>query len=150
LKATIQFLIGCSFWVFPWGLQLLQSAINQGARLMISGSAAAPAQPSNAGLMATAPGGVKFVLVNAEQAKAAAAAAAVGKSSASLPLATAQAQVQAAVHQQHQKLQQSLQQEQHLQHHQHVQLEKEESRRDKAREDLQTKRHMTSGYHNYH
>ncbi|XP_016929450.3 uncharacterized protein [Drosophila suzukii] len=125
-------------------LQLLQSAINQGARLMISGSAAAPAQPSNAGLMATAPGGVKFVLVNAEQAKAAAAAAAVGKSSASLPLATAQAQVQAAVHQQHQKLQQSLQQEQHLQHHQHVQLEKEESRRDKAREDLQTKRHMTT------
>ncbi|XP_016947533.1 uncharacterized protein LOC108022866 [Drosophila biarmipes] len=125
-------------------LQLLQSAINQGARLMISGSAAAPAQPSNAGLMATAPGGVKFVLVNAEQAKAAAAAAAVGKSSASLPLATAQAQVQAAVQQQQQKLQQSLQQEQHLQHQQHVQLEKEESRRDKAREDLQAKRHMTT------
>ncbi|XP_017039199.1 uncharacterized protein LOC108086705 [Drosophila ficusphila] len=127
-------------------LQLLQSAINQGARLMISGSAAAPAQPSNAGLVATAPGGVKFVLVNAEQAKAAAAAAAVGKSSASLPLATAQAQVQAAVQQQQQKLQQSLQQEQHLQQHQHIHLEKEESRRvqEKARDDLQAKRHMTT------
>ncbi|XP_016975036.1 uncharacterized protein LOC108041596 isoform X1 [Drosophila rhopaloa] len=127
-------------------LQLLQSAINQGARLMISGSAAAPAQPSNAGLVATAPGGVKFVLVNAEQAKAAAAAAAVGKSSASLPLATAQAQVQAAVQQQQQKLQQSFQQEQHLQHQQHIQLEKEETRRvqEKAREDQQTKRTMTT------
>ncbi|XP_017004777.2 myosin-11 [Drosophila takahashii] len=125
----------------PQQLQLLQSAINQGARLMISGSAAAPAQPSNAGLVATAPGGVKFVLVNAEQAKAAAAAAAVGKSSASLPLATAQAQVQAAVQQQQQKLQQSLQQEQHLQH---VHLEKEENRREKAREELQSKRHMTT------
>nr|NP_610984.2 uncharacterized protein Dmel_CG10151, isoform C [Drosophila melanogaster]NP_725414.1 uncharacterized protein Dmel_CG10151, isoform A [Drosophila melanogaster]NP_725415.1 uncharacterized protein Dmel_CG10151, isoform B [Drosophila melanogaster]AAF58211.2 uncharacterized protein Dmel_CG10151, isoform C [Drosophila melanogaster]AAM68549.1 uncharacterized protein Dmel_CG10151, isoform A [Drosophila melanogaster]AAM68550.1 uncharacterized protein Dmel_CG10151, isoform B [Drosophila melanogaster] len=109
-------------------IQLLQSAINQGARLMISGSAAAPAQPSNAGLVATAPGGVKFVLVNAEQAKAAAAAAAVGKSTASLPLSTAQAQVQAAVQQQQQKLHQSLQQEQH--HQQHIQLEKEESRHD--------------------
>ncbi|EDX07127.1 uncharacterized protein LOC6734533 isoform X2 [Drosophila simulans] len=109
-------------------IQLLQSAINQGARLMISGSAAAPAQPSNAGLVATAPGGVKFVLVNAEQAKAAAAAAAVGKSTATLPLSTAQAQVQAAVQQQQQKLQQSLQQEQH--HQQHAQLEKEESRHD--------------------
>ncbi|EDV55992.1 uncharacterized protein LOC6549073 [Drosophila erecta] len=127
-------------------IQLLQSAINQGARLMISGSAAAPAQPSNAGLVATAPGGVKFVLVNAEQAKAAAAAAAVGKSTASLPLSNAQAQVQAAVQQQQQKLQHSLQQEQHLQHQQHIQLEKEESRRvhEKAREDLQTKRHMTT------
>ncbi|KAH8348135.1 hypothetical protein KR084_004544 [Drosophila pseudotakahashii] len=118
----------------PQQLQLLQSAINQGARLMISGSAAAPAQPSNAGLVATAPGGVKFVLVNAEQAKAAAAAAAVGKSSASLPLATAQAQVQAAVQQQQQKLQQSC----------NVQLEKEENRREKAREELQSKRHMTT------
>ncbi|XP_017133068.1 uncharacterized protein LOC108149761 isoform X2 [Drosophila elegans] len=127
-------------------LQLLQSAINQGARLMISGSAAAPAQPSNAGLVATAPGGVKFVLVNAEQAKAAAAAAAVGKSTASLPLATAQAQVQAAVQQQQQKLQQSMQQEQHLQHQQQIQLEKEETRRvqEKAREDLQSKRYMTT------
>ncbi|XP_017069391.1 uncharacterized protein LOC108106671 [Drosophila eugracilis] len=127
-------------------LQLLQSAINQGARLMLSGSAAAPAQPSNAGLVATAPGGVKFVLVNAEQAKAAAAAAAVGKSAASLPLATAQAQVQAAVQQQQHKMQQSLQQEHHLQHQQHIHLEKEESRRvqEKAREDLQSKRHMTT------
>ncbi|KAH8291443.1 hypothetical protein KR054_011798 [Drosophila jambulina] len=136
-------------------LQLLQSAINQGARLMISGSAAAPAQPSNAGLMATAPGGVKFVLVNAEQAKAAAAAAAVGKSAATLPLAAAQAQaqVQAAVQQQQQhqqKIQQSLHQEhqhqQHLQHQQHIQLEKEETRRahEKAREELQSKRHMTT------
>ncbi|XP_017024676.1 uncharacterized protein [Drosophila kikkawai] len=134
-------------------LQLLQSAINQGARLMISGSAAAPAQPSNAGLMATAPGGVKFVLVNAEQAKAAAAAAAVGKSAATLPLAAAQAQaqVQAAVQQQQQqqqKIQQSLHQEhqQHLQHQQHIQMEKEETRRahEKAREELQSKRHMTT------
>ncbi|KAH8375247.1 hypothetical protein KR200_003431 [Drosophila serrata] len=134
-------------------LQLLQSAINQGARLMISGSAAAPAQPSNAGLMATAPAGVKFVLVNAEQAKAAAAAAAVGKSAATLPLAAAQAQaqVQAAVQQQQQqKIQQSLHQEhqhqQHLQHQQHIQLEKEETRRahEKAREELQSKRHMTT------
>ncbi|KAH8254497.1 hypothetical protein KR032_010434 [Drosophila birchii] len=139
-------------------LQLLQSAINQGARLMISGSAAGtPAQPSNAGLMATAPAGVKFVLVNAEQAKAAAAAAAVGKSAATLPLAAAQAQaqVQAAVQQQQQqqqqqKIQQSLHQEhqhqQHLQHQQHIQLEKEETRRaqEKAREELQSKRHMTT------
>ncbi|KAH8234290.1 hypothetical protein KR038_006771 [Drosophila bunnanda] len=136
-------------------LQLLQSAINQGARLMISGSPAAPAQPSNAGLMATAPAGVKFVLVNAEQAKAAAAAAAVGKSAATLPLAAAQAQaqVQAAVQQQQQqKIQQNLHQDhqhqQHLQHQQHIQLEKEETRRahEKARDELQSKRHMTSKY----
>ncbi|KAH8400985.1 hypothetical protein KR009_002308 [Drosophila setifemur] len=133
-------------------LQLLQSAINQGARLMISGSPAAPPQQP---VMATAPGGVKFVLVNAEQAKAAAAAASVGKSSATLPLSTAQAQAQAAhaavqQHQHQQKLQQSLHQEQmqqqQMQHQQHIQLEKEESRRaqEKAREDQQSKRHMTT------
>ncbi|KAH8337970.1 hypothetical protein KR067_012261 [Drosophila pandora] len=123
-------------------LQLLQNAITQGARLMISGSPAAPTQQP---VVATAPGGVKFVLVNAEQAKAAAAAAAVGKSSASLPLATAQAQAQAVAQQHQQKLQQTLHQEQ-IQHQQQIQLEKEESRRaqEKAREDQQTRRHMTT------
>ncbi|KAH8232935.1 hypothetical protein KR026_002003 [Drosophila bipectinata] len=122
-------------------LQLLQNAITQGARLMISGS---PATPTQQPVVATAPGGVKFVLVNAEQAKAAAAAAAVGKSTASLPLATAQAQAQAVAQQHQQKLQQSLHQEQI--HHQQIQHEKEESRRaqEKAREDQQSKRHMTT------
>ncbi|KAH8305933.1 hypothetical protein KR018_004603 [Drosophila ironensis] len=130
-------------------LQLLQNAITQGARLMISGS---PATPAPQPVMATAPGGVKFVLVNAEQAKAAAAAAAVGKSTATLPQA---AQV-AAAQQHQQKLQQSLHQEQlqqqhqhqqqHQQHQQQLQMEKEESRRaqEKAREDQQSKRHMTT------
>ncbi|XP_068144926.1 polyhomeotic-proximal chromatin protein [Drosophila tropicalis] len=139
-------------------LQILQSAINQGARLMISGTApAAGAQTGNPGLMATAPGGVKFVLVNAEQAKAAAAVAAVGKSSASLPLATAQAAAAAQVQQQHQQQQQqkqlqqqNFQQEQQQQQQQQIQqqqqLEKDEKRRaqDRARDDQQSKRHMTT------
>ncbi|EDW32083.1 GL10627 [Drosophila persimilis] len=145
-------------------LQLLQSAINQGARLMISGSASAPAQPSNAGLVATAPGGVKFVLVNTEQAKAAAAVAAVGKSAATLPLATAQAQAiaqqqqqqhQQQQHQQQQQQQQklqqqNLQQEQQLQQRQQrqkekrIQQEKDENRRERQREESQSRRHMTT------
>ncbi|XP_017149092.2 AF4/FMR2 family member 4 [Drosophila miranda] len=145
-------------------LQLLQSAINQGARLMISGSASAPAQSSNAGLVATAPGGVKFVLVNPEQAKAAAAVAAVGKSAATLPLATAQAQAiaqqqqqqhQQQQHQQQQQQQQklqqqNLQQEQQLQQRQQrqkekrIQQEKDENRRERQREESQSRRHMTT------
>ncbi|SPP75289.1 histone-lysine N-methyltransferase 2D [Drosophila guanche] len=143
-------------------LQLLQSAINQGARLMISGSASAPAQPSNAGLVATAPGGVKFVLVNTEQAKAAAAVAAVGKSAATLPLATAQAQAIAQQQQQQQQQkqqqqqqqqklqQQNLQQEQQLQQRQQrlkekkIQQEKDENRRERQREESQSRRHMTT------
>ncbi|KAH8394757.1 hypothetical protein KR222_004271 [Zaprionus bogoriensis] len=133
-------------------LQLLQSAINQGARLMISG--AAPVQPvqaaTNAGQVVTGPGGVKFVLVNAEQAAAAKAVAAVGKVNSTTALASAalpQAKLQQQLQQQQQQLQQQQQQQQQQTQQQTLQQEKKEEKRraqEKAREEQQSKRHMTT------
>ncbi|XP_030244276.1 negative elongation factor A [Drosophila navojoa] len=122
-------------------LQLLQSAINQGARLMISGSAPTPVQATPSSGLVTGPGGVKFVLVNAEQAAAAKAVAAVGKPTAA-GITTAVQQVQ--------QLQQSQQQQQHQQlqqQQQNQQFEKKEEKRraqEMLREEQQSKRHMTT------
>ncbi|KAL7736470.1 hypothetical protein ACLKA6_019671 [Drosophila palustris] len=149
-------------------LQLLQSAINQGARLMISGAAPTPVQAAaNTGLV-TGPGGVKFVLVNAEQAAAAKAAATVGKTNVNTMVNASMPQQQQQQQQQQQKLlqqpeynqqqqqlqlqqqQQQLQQQQQSQQQQqqqHQQLEKKEEKRraqEKAREEQLSKRHMTT------
>ncbi|XP_017866856.1 PREDICTED: AF4/FMR2 family member 4 [Drosophila arizonae] len=154
-------------------LQLLQSAINQGARLMISGSAPTPVQATPSSGLVTGPGGVKFVLVNAEQAAAAKAVAAVGKptaagiTTAALPQQTQQQklhqqqteyltqqqlqQTQQQQQQQVQQLQQSQQQQQQQvqqqQQQQNQQFEKKEEKRraqEMLREEQQSKRHMTT------
>jgi len=113
-------------------LQLLQSAINQGARLMISGAASTPVQATaNTGLV-TGPGGVKFVLVNAEQAAAAKAAAAVGKSNvnavvnATLPQQQQQQQQQKLLQQNEYNQQQQQQQQLQLQQQQQQQLQQQQ------------------------
>ncbi|KAH8354927.1 hypothetical protein KR093_001553 [Drosophila rubida] len=146
-------------------LQLLQSAINQGARLMISGAAPTPVQAAtNTGLV-TGPGGVKFVLVNAEQAAAAKVAAAVKTNANSVAAAAAaavslpqQQQQQPKLlqqtdythaqqqHQQQQQQQQQAVQQPSQQPLQQQQEKKEEKRRaqEKAREEQQSKRHMTT------
>ncbi|KAH8405908.1 hypothetical protein KR215_012240 [Drosophila sulfurigaster] len=141
-------------------LQLLQSAINQGARLMISGAAPTPVQAAaNTGLV-TGPGGVKFVLVNAEQASAKVAAT-VKTSAGTVGTATSLPQQQQQQPQQQTKLlqpseynQQLVQQQQQqqavqqtpAQPQQQQQEKKEEKRRaqEKAREEQLSKRHMTS------
>ncbi|XP_060659619.1 AF4/FMR2 family member lilli [Drosophila nasuta] len=142
-------------------LQLLQSAINQGARLMISGAAPTPVQAAaNTGLV-TGPGGVKFVLVNAEQAAAAKVAATVKTSAGTVATAASLPHPQQQQPQQQTKLlqpseynQQLVQQQQQqqavqqtpAQPQQQQQEKKEEKRRaqEKAREEQLSKRHMTT------
>ncbi|XP_028894877.2 myb-like protein Q [Zeugodacus cucurbitae] len=108
-------------------IQLLPNALNasgalQSGRILLSGTAGvggAQGTPTSAGFVATGPGGMKLLLVNADQAAAGGANAALSK--------TLLPQINAALlQQQQQQKQQQAQQQQQLQQQQQQQQQQQE------------------------